>query len=97
LPTFLLEHKESVIALWGGFCLGLVAYYTFTWNRDSKIRISKKNFDEFLDDLKNRMNLIDSFVIDSGDWNLFTQWEQWQNSQIRDRKTSSICMKIKIK
>jgi len=73
VPTFLLEHKESVIALWGGFGLGLVAFYAFTWNKDSKILISKMFFDEFLDDLKDRMNLVDSFVSDSGDWNLFTQ------------------------
>jgi len=44
VPTFLLEHKESVIALWGGFGLGLVAFYAFTWNKDSKIRISKNFF-----------------------------------------------------
>ena len=65
MPTFILEHKESLIALWGNFCLGLVAYFAFTWNRNNKLRISKENFDDFLDDLKDRMDLIDSFVFDS--------------------------------
>ena len=79
LPHFIFEGQDPVKSFFFGLLFGGVITYVLFQRQEMeshRIYINRDNIKEYFDDLEDRINLAEEFVLSSHNKNLKKEWEQ---------------------
>lgn len=75
--------ESLLFGLFNGLWIGFLIAYLIHSKREAELHIDSDNISEYFDDLENRIDLAEEFVLNSQDKGLKKEWEQirqWDKS-----------------